>query len=542
MRNRVESVRILLVVGISVLVLLVAGFLGYARYRSKAFLAGLPAKLGVEISRETNGYTLSRTTKEGRTVFTLHAAKMEQRKDGLVKLHDVGVVLYGRKQDRADRIYGKEFEYDQEKGVVRALGKVHMDLQAPSPAEGGGKKQRTVNPTEGELATGNPRVIHVLTSGLVYLTNLGVAATGEDVEFSEGGLTGRAHGADYSSDTGIVSLQSAVRVNGLTGGGPMVLTASRAELDQAQQTATFEAAKVVTPGETVEASHAVVHVRKDGSPERMEGSGAVKISRAAGGVVTAENGEAALNAASKPVGMRLWGGVRYADDDGGRHAQGQANEARVRFDGAGEAEHLTAIGNVVAQEREMTASGASSRVLTSRTLELGLGAGVVAAKRELRDAEAVGDARLVVVDEVGGGKQVRTEMAGDDLKSRFVGGRRIENVVGTGHTVLHRVGVDGVDERSAGETTELAFRNDAGGKVVAPKGTKSGVEGLASATQIGHVSMIRKGMSGQGSAMVPVEERSMADRAVYDGDTDHVTLTGGVVLMNAESNAVGGEG
>ena len=533
MRMRVERVRVWLVVGTCVLVLGVAGFLGYARYRSRAFLAGLPGRLGAEITQETNGYTYSQTL-QGRTIFTLHAAKMEQRRDGVVKLHDVGVVLYGRKQDRADRIYGKEFEYDKDKGVVRALGEVHMDLQAPAPAEGSGKKQKTVNPTEGELATGNPRVIHVLTSGLVYLVNLGVAATSEDVEFSEGALTGKAHGADYSSDTGVVSLQSAVRVNGLTGGGPMVLTANRAELNQAGQVATFLGAKVVTPGETVEASHAVVHVRKDGSPERMEGMGAVRISRAAGGVVTAEEAEAELNAASKPVGLRLWGGVRYGDDDGGRHAEGRANEARVRFDGAGEAEHLTAVGSVMAEERQMGASGASSRVLTARTVELALGAGAMAKRRELKDAEAMGDARLVVVDEVGGGKQVRTEMAGDDLKSRFVGGRRIANVVGTGHTVLRRLGADGVDETSSGETTELVFRNSVGSKVVGPQAAQSGVEELASATQVGHVSMVRKGMRKQGSAMVPAEERSTADRAVYDGDSDHVTLTGGVVLVNED--------
>ena len=322
MRDRVERVRIGLVVGTTVLVLLVAGFLGYARYRSKAFLAGLPGRLGAEITRETNGYTYSQTV-QGRTIFTLHAAKMEQRKDGLVRLHDVGVVLYGRKQDRADRIYGKEFEYDQEKGIVRALGEVHMDLQAPSPADANGKRQKLVSATEGELAAGNPRVVHVLTSGLVYLTNLGVAATSEEVEFSEGTLTGRAHGADYSSDTGMVTLQSAVRVNGLTKAGPMVLTANRAELDQAAMVGTFEDAKVVTSEQTVEARHATVHVRKDGSPERMEGAGAVRVARSAGGVVTAENAEAVLTAASKPEAVRLWGKVAYAERMGTGRCRGR---------------------------------------------------------------------------------------------------------------------------------------------------------------------------------------------------------------------------
>jgi lipopolysaccharide export system protein LptA len=61
------------------------------------------------------------------------------------------------------------------------------------------------------------------------------------------------------------------------------------------------------------------------------------------------------------------------------------------------------------------------------------------------------------------------------------------------------------------------------------------VEELASAVQAGHVAMLRKSIKKQGGAMVAVEERSTAERAVYDGDSDRVTLTGGVMVMDAES-------
>ena len=43
-------------------------------------------------------------------------------------------MLYGQKDGRADRIYGKQFDYDQKNGVIRAMGEVQLDLQAPAPA------------------------------------------------------------------------------------------------------------------------------------------------------------------------------------------------------------------------------------------------------------------------------------------------------------------------------------------------------------------------------------------------------------------------
>ena len=178
---------------------------------------------------------------EGRTVYTIHAAKAVERSDGKMTLHDVGIVLYGRKQDRADRIYGNEFEYDQKNGIVRAEGEVHIDLQAPEAADAKAKMDyaagKDLHGRAGRRAREHRRrLIHVTTSGLVFLQKLGVAATDRDIEFESGGLTGHAVGADYNSDTGVVVLQSAVKVNGLQHDQPVLLTASHAVLDRSGQT------------------------------------------------------------------------------------------------------------------------------------------------------------------------------------------------------------------------------------------------------------------------------------------------------------------
>ena len=76
------------------------------------------------------------------------------------------------------------------------------------------------------------RVIHMKTSGLVYMEQMGLAATGQEVEFEVGGLVGKAKGAEYSSDTGVLILQSQVRANGIRNGEPVELMAEYAELDR----------------------------------------------------------------------------------------------------------------------------------------------------------------------------------------------------------------------------------------------------------------------------------------------------------------------
>ncbi|RXH57002.1 hypothetical protein GRAN_0312 [Granulicella sibirica] len=524
-------------VGATLLVLVVGGFLGYAHYRSRRFLAGLPGRLGANISRQAEGYTWSQSGSDGHAIFTMHAAKLEQRNDGKVLLHDVGIVLYGRKQDRADRVYGNEFEYDQAAEIIRAIGEVHMDLEAPAPADGSTKKQRPVPVTEGEPVS-DAKMIHVKTSGLVYLKKLGVAATPEDIEFSEGKMTGRAHGADYNSDTGVLVLQSNVRMNGLTTTGPMVMTASRAELHRLEQVADLTGAKVVTTQETVTAEQGVVHVRKDGSPERMEGSGKVTVTRSTGGTLTAGHADVLLNADGKAENARFSGDVTYSEDESARQERGTAADLRVLFDKAGQAEHVSMTGGVRMETREQVpASGAwNSRTLTGQAVEIALGPSGTEKKAEIRDAEATGGARLVVVDEAKkpGQKETRTEMAGDDLKAHFLAGKQVSKVLGTGHTSLHQLNGDGVDEVSSGDTTDLEFRTSD----TASHGGRQ-AEQLASAVQQGHVVTVRKSMRKQGSAMVPVEERSTAEKAVYDADADKVTLTGGVQMTNTESTLWG---
>ena len=246
MSNRVERLRVWLVGSAVLLMLVIAAFVGSARYLRHRLLAGLPGKLGINIVRETNGYTYCQSM-EGRTVYCIHAAKAVERKDGKIALHDVSIVLYGRKGDRSDRIYGDEFEYDQKAGVVRATGLVHIDMQSAGTAGGSAKGDAGV------------KRMHVTTSGLVYLQKLGVAATSENIEFEAGGIAGHAKGANYVSDSGLLMLHSAVNMSGTSAGHPLAVTAATAQFDDRNQEAFLTRATYESDGRTGAADQATLY-------------------------------------------------------------------------------------------------------------------------------------------------------------------------------------------------------------------------------------------------------------------------------------------
>src|ERR1700733_9780880 len=181
----VERLRVWLLVGAGLLVMVIAAFLGYAHYRAHRFLTQLPGKLGIDVRQETNHWTYSQTA-GGKTIYTIHAAKSIQHRDGKYTLHDVGIVVYGKNQDRADRIYGAEFDYDPAAEVIRAMGEVFIDLQAPEAQDrnakmdyAAGKDLHGAEASTGAAAGGKTgggkdgRLIHIKTSGLVYMQKLG---------------------------------------------------------------------------------------------------------------------------------------------------------------------------------------------------------------------------------------------------------------------------------------------------------------------------------------------------------------------------------
>lgn len=566
MRVSIERLRIWLLAGAALLVVVVTGFLGVARFRAHRLLTDLPKKLGADIRQETNSFTYSQTVK-GKTVFTVHAAKAIQHNDGKYTLQDVGIAVYGHgdagaseTSERVDRIYGKEFSLDQTEGVVKAVGEVHIDLQAPAAKDSTGKMDYAAGADlkavhKDEPGRGDPKVIHVKTSGLVYLQKLGVAATDQEIEFEYNGLTGHARGAEYNADSGQLVLQSAVSISGLEHGQPILLNATRAELDRVNHKAVLTQAKYVTVNgddgkggrQTVEARHAVVAMRADGGIDRVDGDGGVAVTSGDGMRTTADRGEMLLTPEGRPKLAHMMEHVTYMVDDEQRQAKGNSSEARVSFDAKGQAEKVVLSGGVHLNERvQMVASakGAkpdksawSERELNAATVEMGL-ATDAAGKTRPRSAVATGSARLKVIDAGGSIKgQRQSAMSADVLMARFIGAdAQIDEVTGSGSAALERVSETGVVETSTGDALEVHFRNST--KTAAKKNPGAAFEGggseIANAVLTGHVVATRKTPAAKGDTGGPQTDRATSLKASYDGSTQVLTLTGQVQMANQD--------
>ena len=186
------------------LMIVLAGFYTYGRYRVRNVLRTLPNKLGVDVQQSADSFSISKS-EGGRTLFTVKASKEIQYKSGRAELHDVNIVVYGRESNRFDQIYGSQFEYDPKSGDITAAGEVQIDLE--------GNTEGLVRPDltpPAELK--NP--IHLKTSGLVFNRNSGIAKTNQLIEFRIPQVSGTAIGATYDSKAATLTLGSDIHLEG----------------------------------------------------------------------------------------------------------------------------------------------------------------------------------------------------------------------------------------------------------------------------------------------------------------------------------------
>lgn len=266
MHSQIERLRNWLVITAACMLLVVAGFFGYGRYRVRQAVRQLPENLAVGVQQSTEGFTYSHS-EGGRTIFTIHAAREIRYKGdtGRAELKDVNIVVYGRNSNRFDQIYGNDFEYDPQSGDVVAKGEVHIDLEAD--AEG------PIRPDQAppqELK--NP--IHLKTSGVIFNQKTGIASTPQRIEFRVPQGNGSAVGALYESKAQKATLKSQVELQ-TTGKQPTQVKAGWAEFSQQPHQVKLEKATVRQGTRTVSGDHALIALRDDNTVEHVHATGNV---------------------------------------------------------------------------------------------------------------------------------------------------------------------------------------------------------------------------------------------------------------------------
>jgi len=539
MQMSIQRLRWGLIAGALLLVVTLAAYIGYGRYRALQTYTRLLQRSGITITHETDGFTYSQSV-QGKTIFTIHAAKAVQHGEGQWTLHDVVMTFYGREPGVTDHIQASEVEYDEKQGVARAQGEVHMDLQAPQALSGTHPEQ---NKQE------DAALIHVRTSGLVYLRKLGVAATDQPVEFRYGGVQCTARGAEFNTGQSTLRLLAEVHMAGETHGQPVQVTAAHAEMDRTANVVNLAQPVVTSLGRSARADAGTLLLRRDGTIERAQAGGNVVLRsdtpHAGTRQVTAARLDVTLNEQTVPQTARLSGGVVLTDSNPLRPMQGSAAQVDAIFNTQGAPASVSATGGAKVAMSDQRASGANGGHGLARELEAAKivalfapeAKGSAKTSAQLHQVTASGTARArgespaASAKGVASGALKSTLVAGDELQLGFAAGvrPRPQTLHGSGHTLLQQDAPLGEQQISTGDALEMTFATKPVAKTAAPSVAQDDFA-ISSAVQSGHVVIHDRAAAKPGANTPGAVSTAGAERAVYDGSTGRLTLGGSAHL------------
>ncbi|HLJ88207.1 MAG TPA: LptA/OstA family protein [Candidatus Angelobacter sp.] len=396
-------------------VLVVSGFYLRGILKVKRDFATLPGKIDELLSQSTTGFTFSKS-QGGRTLFTIHASRYEQFKDGgRGILHDVNIIVYGQEANRFDQIYGSDFEYDESSGDVVAKGEVHIDLESDS----GGASRPDQAPPAGMK---NP--IHVKTSGLTFNKNTGMAHTKERIEFRIPEASGSAIGADYDSRVGMLTLHSDVRLV-TTEKQKVSIAAREATITKEPRKAILQFARIDQLARSVEADKITLLLRNDNMVDHILASGNVRAVEPGpkGFHLSAPEAEVVMGERDQVRTGSLFNGVVF-ESSGEPSTHGVAGKVQLDF---GPNNQVVKIHGENAVQLSQGPAGTSNKSMQLQTdaADLYMKNGKV-----LDRGISSGSAQIIQTQNAGD----KTTITAGQLQAKFNDQNRIKSVVGSSNT------------------------------------------------------------------------------------------------------------
>ena len=497
----IKRIRTLVVVAAVVLVAAIGVFLAVSHFRRAVSKRDIPQRLGINIQQEASGVTYTQNH-GGRTIFKIHAAQVVQLRNSLSSLKDVTIEIYGDGGKRTDRIAGAEFEYDQAKSIATAAGAVDILLDKPGGSEPGAKKGQ----------------IRVETSGITFDQSSGMVTTNERVKFTSAENSGSAVGASYNSETGLLELRSAVRIEAQRGASSGNITADRGEFDRTAGICTLHNAKAESGGGKTTATEALIVLRGDGSVERLDALNGLTITTPNGGRLSAPTGTIAFNKNSQPGKAHLEGGVAIESVSAGRTLHGGAPRMDLEFAAGGELRHAHLERGVVIDSSEQTQSAEGGRTVP---VEITRRWRSPVAEIEFRSTGRVEPATLHGAEGVevsgetrrAGAAPAPFRMAADELTAQFGVRSTLDSITGKGHATLEETTATGSRETATAERLEARFTETRTARNSAPATAQ--LAGIESAILDGRVVLVDQPAAKPGAtASAPM--RATAGHATYD--------------------------
>ncbi len=541
------------------LVAAIVGFLLYGRWQGRHLWRDLPNGLGEAIQQSTEGFTYSESH-GGHTIYTLHASKAVQfKRGGHAALHDVSITLYSEQGAPANRIYGKDFDWDPVNGIARATGEVQIDLQG---AAGTGPQAGKASEDEGE----NKNTVHIKTSGLVFNKQSGLASTTERIEFRLAEAAGSATGASFNSQTGVVILAADVAFNSSVGGNPLAVRAHHAQFDRSSRLLYLLQDVADYSDSRTSSDQAIVSFRPDGSASQVDQQGNVVFTGSDGQQINTRKAHIDLGPRSEPQQAILEGGLLYVANSAVRLLHGSASSGTLSFGPQPSIKHaqLRDAVSIVDEEKLLAVAPgsvksrpnspeSSSRQVQATTIDVDFAPGPN--RRPLAERIlAVGGARLNVHTIYSKTPPDDTTVQGDQLFGTLTDGEVLSSLRGTGHTSLVEVTPSGVKQSSTGDNLLLTFapsgsavpRTEArAGSGQSPASAAQPGAQLQSALQVGNVTLTQEtaqetlstakpaATTAQAGGTPPVVTTATGQRAFYNAVTQVVQLTGDPRIRDA---------
>ncbi|MGB6160569.1 MAG: LptA/OstA family protein [Acidobacteriaceae bacterium] len=559
MRVTVQGLRRWIVVTAALLLALVAGLIIYGRNRFRHIEKDLPARLGMNIQQTANGFSYTQTS-QGHALFTLKASKELQMKSGHVLLHDVDITLYGPPgSGRTDRIFGSDFDYDQSNGVITSQGEVTIELQgtqAPAPAS---------NATATDT---NSNTIRVKTHRLTFLQKTGEAFTTQQVEFQLPRGAGTSLGADYDSKTGIVVLSSQVHMTTSSNGKPAVVEAARATLLRSSDQALLANATLNYETENGSADQAIVYFRKDGTAEKIDAQGHVRMKTDTGATLDAATARIWMDAKSQPTQADLGGGVQFASARDDETLRGSAGNGTLLFETVSIGPHSQTglrhgeFRQNVSFDEEVTGlakdpRGHAEKQLHAEKVDVEFAPPKAGQSVEARKAIADGSPVVTSRQTPSKGPEQTTRISGDQLVATLDTGNALRQLDGTGNTQIVQSATDGSHDTTKGDLLHATFiqrpravpENQGQGQANASQ-HKTGREkdqgpkmqtALETAIQDGNVVLTETPAKKPGATAQPATLTGWAQHAEYHASDQVLHLTGGPRITDGEAMQMAAE-
>ncbi|MBV8630676.1 MAG: LPS export ABC transporter periplasmic protein LptC, partial [Silvibacterium sp.] len=526
MRVTIARLRRSIVVLACLLLILLAAFIVYARYRVHRLARDLPAKLGMDIQQTANGFTYSQSSR-GHTYFTIHASKLIQYKSGgHATLHDVHITLYGPEgSNRADTIYGADFDYDQQTGIATARGEVQIDLSGLPSDQGPGASPTATGESE-------PNAVHVKTSGLTFNSKSGDAVTTELMEFKTPQASGGSTGASYNSKTGLLILNSQVHITANSNGNQVQVGAAHAELLRDVRQATLLHPTFDYQTEKSSANQAIIYFRKDGSAERVNARGNIRVISPNGAILTGETSEVLLDAKSQPVQANMGGGLNFVLNEETHSLHGSAIEGTATFGPLSALKHVQFRDAVSFVDQLLKLKndpkGTASREMQASKLDIDFAPGTDPKQSVAEKALAAGAARINLHTVPSKEPQQQTTISGDQLLATFIDGKKLKQLDGSGNTKIVDIGRDGSLNTSKGDRLLITFTPQPSQTAAAKQKEQPQSENMAveTAIQHGNVILTQTPANKPGATANPATFTAWANHSDYHASTQILHLTG----------------